>query len=316
MHRSTPPRPPRALVQGLLGVALLLLAGCSSTDDKLNADNVDKDYNPMGPASRAEDRIGKYLGDLSTSMNAWNGMTLNAATKEEQRKQNLLEVNIRERVNNRFPEILMELETGPDRNRVISAAAVGFSRDPAALSPLIAALDDTNEQVVSNALLGLGMFCSPETPLGKVGDLLRYSTDSTTRWSAADCALSLVAAGASTEGIIEPARAGLTDAEEPMVMAQCALLLAMAGDTDSIDALGDLLFDDAPIVSTSAARALAWLGNHHDEFEGSAARALFAAMEAGDRRLQERVRPELIKLSSMDFEYKVEEWEEWVARLP
>jgi len=313
MHRPSLPRRPRAVV---LGATLLLLAGCSSSSDKLNADNVDEGYNPIGPASRAEDRIGKYLGDLSTSINAWNAMTLNAATKEEARKQNLLEVNIRERVNNRFPEILTELETGPDRNRVIAAAAVGFSRDPAALSPLIAALDDTNEQVISNALLGLGMFASPETPLGKVGDLLRYSTDSKTRWSAADCALSLVAAGASTEGIIEPARAGLTDAEEPMVIAQCALLLAMAGDTDSIDALGDLLFDELPIVSTSAARALAWLGNHHDEYEGPAARALFAAMEAGDRRLQERVRPELIRLSSRDYEYKVDEWEEWVERLP
>ena len=317
MHLPTRTRRATVGLTPLCGALLLLLTGCSSTGDSASsAENVDEGYNPIGPATRAEDRIGKYLGDLSTSMNAWNAMTLEAATKDEIRKQKLLEVNIRERVDNRFAEILTELESGPDRNRVIAAAAVGFSEDPAALSPLIAALDDPNDQVVSNALLGLGMLSLPETPLGKVGDLLRYSPDPKTRWSAADCALTLVAAGAASEGIVEPARAGLTDVEEPMVVSQCALILALSGDTESVDSLADLLFDEVNLVVTSAARALAYLGNNHDEVNGAAARALFAAMEAGDRRIQRIVRTELIRLSGRDFEYDVDEWEEWVDRLP
>ena len=300
----------------LLLALLPLAASCASTGDETIEAELIEEYQPLGPDTRADDSIGKYLGDLSTSISAWNTMTLDAANDLERRKRSLLEINIRERVDKRFPELLTELETGPPRNRVIAAGALGFASDPAALSPLVAALDDPNERVVANALMGLGILASPDTPLGEVALLLRSSPDPNTRWSAADCALSVVTAGGDAEAVRDAARAGLTDPDEPMVRSMCSMILALSEDVESVDALGELLFDDTPLVSTAAARALAYLGDRKDEANGEAARALFAAFATEDRELRERVRPALVKLSRRNFEDDLEEWKEWVDRLP
>lgn len=310
MPRSSPS--PRALLLVLLPLA----GGCASTPEEGIPVESIEEYRPIGPETRAADSIGKYLGDLSTSISAWNTMALEAANERERRKHSLLELNIRERVDKRFPEILAELETGPPRNRVIAAAALGFASDPAALSPLVVALDDPNERVAANALMGLGILASPDTPLEPVAELLRGSPDPNTRWSAADCALSVVTAGGDGEAVRDAARAGLADPEEPMVRSMCAMILALSGDADSVDALGELLYDEVPLVSTAAARALWYLGEHEDQANGDAARALFAAFSGGERELRERVRPALIKLSKRDFEDDLEEWKEWVDRLP
>ncbi|MFT7486626.1 MAG: HEAT repeat protein [Candidatus Paceibacteria bacterium] len=309
------------LARSLAAASVILLlgfaTGCASTEnDHSIASTDDETYRPMGPASRRDDSIGKYLADLSTSISAWNSKTIAASNDSDRRKQALLEINIRERARNRFGEILLQLETGPEHNRVIAAAAIGFAGQEEALSPLLAALDDTSDKVVGNALLGLGTLGSKETPLHKVGDLLRYSPNSRTRWSAADCALSLVAAGADPDGIKEAARSGLTDAEEPIVRTQSALILAFIGDTDSIEALGDLVFDEVPLVSSSAAQALAFLGRKHPEAAGPAARALYTALAEGKRDLQLRVHPSLVRLSRRDYDLDLKLWDEWVRRLP
>ena len=304
----------------LLGATLLalsLLASCA-TDGGGSSDVVDdsKTFEALGLSSRSDDSTGKYLADLSTSMNAWMDKTMTATTRQERNKQGLLELNIRERVRNRQAEILTELETGPVKNRIIAAAAIGFSNDPAVLSPLLAALDDPNEKVVSNALLGLTVLGSPDTPLGRVAELMTYSTDPKTRWSASNCARTLVEAGADSAPVLSAARSGLTDVEEPMVRTQCALILARLKDVDSIDALALLLYDETPIVSVSAAKSLAYLGREVDTAKGDAARALVTAMAEGDRQLRLRVHPSLVELSHRNFELDIEEWQDWVARLP
>lgn len=316
MHDSTPTPAARRRRPPFCWLPLLLTLGCATTSGDAELDPGDETYRPMGPASRMDDSVGKYLADLSTSINAWMDKTLTASTQQETRKQALLETNIRERVRNRQDEILGELETGPDRNRVIAAGALGFSNDPAMVSPLLASLDDPNEKVVGNALMSLGVLCRPETPLYKVGEILRYSANPHNRWSAADCGLSLVAAGAQHDGIVEPARAGLTDAEEPMVRALSAKILALTGDTESIDALGNLLYDEIPLVSRSASQALAFIGSRNEHHQGKAARALVRALAEGDRDLRLRIHPSLTQLSQRDYGLDVEEWERWVAKLP
>lgn len=316
MHHSTPTRPRRSCALGLF-LASALAAGCATTSSDSEIDPAtDETYRPLGPASRMDDSIGKYLADLSTSINAWMEKTLTASTQQERRKQVLLETNIRERVRNRYDEILSQLETGPERNRVIAAGALGFSDEPSAVSPLLASLEDPNPKIVGNALMSLGVLGQPETPLHEIGQLLRYSPNAKTRWSAADCAVSLIVVGADTGGILEPARAGLTDAEEPIVRALSAQILALVGDTDSIDALGSLLYDEIPLVSRAAAKALAYLGDKHERSKSKATRALFRALADGERELQLRVLPPLTRLSDRNYELDIEEWERWVKTLP
>ena len=319
MRHSTCLHPSRAGVGSTLLFAFLLFGfgSCASTASDKEIDPAeDETFRPLGPASRINDSMGKYLADLSSSIKAWNEKTLTAATTQERTKQSLLEINISERVHLRHAEILGELENGPERNRIIAAAALGFSGDSSDLSPLLAALDDRNPLVVSNALLGLGTLASPETPLHRVGELMRYSLHPKTRWSAADCALSLIASGANSDGILEPARAGLTDAEEPMVRAQSALILCLIADTDSIEALGNLLFDEVPIVSVSAAKSLAYIGTENPQFAAPAARALYRGMVEGERNLQLRVHPSMVKLSQKDYGLQLDEWAKWISKLP
>ena len=95
-----------------------------------------------------------------------------------------------------------------------------------------------------------------------------------------------------------------------------ALILARLKDVDSIDALALLLYDETPIVSVSAAKSLAYLGREVDTAKGDAARALVTAMAEGDRQLRLRVHPSLVELSHRNFELDIEEWQDWVARLP
>ena len=101
-----------------------------------------------------------------------------------------------------------------------------------------------------------------------------------------------------------------------MVRTQCALILARLEDTESIDALAILLYDETPIVSSSAARALAYIGRKVDTSKGDAARALVTALIEGDRAMRLRVHPALVELSRRDYELDTEEWSRWVARLP
>lgn len=313
MHR------PSSLGRALTLAAFTLsvsLCGCA-TDGAGSSEVTDAEtFEALGPSTRSDDSIGKYLADLSTSMNAWMQKTMNAANEKERNKQSLLEINIRERVRNREDEILSQLETGPAKNRVIAAAALGFSDDPSVLSPLLAALDDRNPKVVSNALLGLTVLNSPETPLAPVAELLKYGEDPKTRWSAANCARSLIEAGAEGKPVLEAARGGLADVEEPMVRSQCALILARLEDAQSIDALTLLLYDETPLVSVTAGRSLAYIGRRVDTAKGDAARALVTALSEGDRELRLRIHPSLVELSRRDYELDIEEWTRWVSRLP
>ena len=300
-----------------LGLALCaLFAGCATDGSTAEPVTDEETFEALGPSTRSDDAIGKYLTDLSTSMNAWMQKTMNAATEQERNKQSLLEINIRERVRNRKDEILVQLEAGPAKNRIIAAAALGFSDDPSVLSPLLAALDDRNPKVVSNALLGLTVLNSPETPLAPVAELLKYGEDPKTRWSAANCARSLIEAGADGDPVLEAARGGLADVEEPMVRSQCALILARLEDEESIDALTLLLYDETPLVSVTAGRSLAYIGRRVDTAKGDAARSLVTALTEGDRELRLRIHPSLVELSRRDYELDIEEWTRWVSRLP
>jgi hypothetical protein len=305
---------PKDAAGRLLAVLLLLLSSCVSSPDPVVEDEFD--YESLGPATREGHSIGKYLADLSTSMSAWMEKTMNASTSQDREKQSLLEINIRERVRNRQEEIQLELETGPTQNRITAAAALGFSSDPAMLSPLLAALDDPNEKVVGNAILGLTMLNSPDTPMERIGELVRHSANPKTRWSAANCVRSLVEAGADGSAVLDSVRAGLTDLEEPMVRSQCALTIALTGDAESIPALDLLLYDPVPLVSRSAAKALSYLGRTLDTAKGDTARALVGALTEGDRELSLRVHPSLTRLSHRDFGMDEEAWTEWALRLP
>lgn len=313
------PAPPscsarRRLLLAPLPLLGLLVASCASSGAKSSSREV-QPYASPAAAVGEEVSIGKYLTDLSASINAWASKTWTASGNEDRRKQDLLELHIMERAHRRKMELIQELEAGPVRNRVIAAAALGFTREPDVLSPLLAALDDPERKVVANALLGLALLQSADTPPSRVCALLANHPDSRVRWSAAYCARSIVQVGVREECLTRSARLGLSD-EEPMVRSQCALLLAQLDDAESLDGIEALLYDDIPLVSAAASRSIRVLGQSLPQQKGRAARALARAMRDGDRKLRLRVLPDLVQLSGRDHQLDAAAWMNWAASLP
>ena len=111
------------------------------------------------------------------------------------------------------------------------------------------------------------------------------------------------------------ARAALLDSE-PVVRAQCSLLLAIHGDADSFDAMEALIRDPVPLVSAAAIGAVGMLGQKSPERRGDCARALARELDAPDVERRRRARKSLVRLSGRDYGDNVDQWRAWVSRLP
>ena len=125
----------------------------------------------------------------------------------------------------------------------------------------------------------------------------------------------LVTVGDEDSCAAESARLALADSE-PGVVAQCAAVLGLLEDAESLQALTDLLYADAPLVARAAAAAVSSIGMAHDELKGEAARALANAYDRVGRTARTRVKKELIRMRGYDLGDDAEEWVDWAYRLP
>lgn len=300
----------------VLGACLLALCGssCASTDS--GAKNDFKDTVPyIRPAAQLDEPIGKFLADLDWQINAWCQLVLTADGDKDRHKASLLEQNLSYVTSRRVHELIQQLEAGPLNNRVVAAAALGFSQAVEAQSPLLSALEERDTRVVGNALLGLAILENPDTPLERIAELLETSTDAGVRRMAAYAARQVAGKATLDEGMLDAARRGLLD-EEPGVRAQCALLLAQATDTESIDFIADMLYDEVPLVSSAAAWSLAEIGRDSTHHKGQTGRALAGSLERLNNRKSARVIAALVYLSGQNHGREPEAWKEWAHRLP
>jgi hypothetical protein len=296
---------------------LALASACASTSQS-SKESDGAPERPIGPiveATNTPDSIGALLAKLDASIRAWTTLTMTARTADERKKASLLEQNLMYLTHNRVNELIEQLETGPPYNQIVAAAALGFTRDPEAHSPLIAALESTNTDVVSNALLGIALLGRIDTPLDRVCTLLSTSPDAWVRSNAAQCLSSLTHAGANAECVVTTARAGLAD-EEPVVRSQCALILANQLDTESIPGLEALLQDPVTLVAAASARGLAYLGTQSAPHKGTAARALATAYAKSSESLRPHLLQSQIELAGVSYGEAPEEWSAWSRELP
>ena len=300
-----------------LSLALAAAAGCRSTPQAAPAD----DANPKQPieeivaAENTPDSIGKVLVDLDARIRAWTNLTMTAVSDGDRRKARQLEQNLMFVAHKRRDELIAELESGPPNNRIVAASALGFTREAEAHSPLIAALEDSNVQVVSNALLGLALLGRADTPLERICDLLQTSTVGSVRSNAALCAANLVQAGARADCLLPSARFGLLDVE-PGVRSQSALILAALVDRESLTAIGERIYDPVPLVGAACARAVAHVGLESPHDKGQAARILVKAFEDTDGPVRMQVQRGLASLAGGNYGEELKEWKQWAARLP
>ena len=297
---------------GTLLLLALVAAGCSSTGKR--REPLIEDLGPQVFPNPAPEPIGKFLADLDTSIRDWTTLTHTARTSEERRMARLLELDLNRRAYPRRDELVEQLETGPPYNRVRAATALGFTRAVEAQSPLLAALEDPDPDVVHNALLGLALLERPDTPLERIAELAARDADPHTRGNAAYALRSIVQAGGRSEVVLPAARLGLAD-PEPLVRVQSALTLGVLGDEASLQRLADLAHDPTPLVRQASLRAIVLIGEEARGGKGPAARAL-TAMLAAPGKDEALVRRSLIELAGIDYGKDLEPWVEWANRLP
>lgn len=306
-------------------LVLALGVGCaSSAPEKTPAEEAAEQTRNAAPehpiaeiveGTRSPEPIGKLLNTLDHQITAWNNLFLAAATETDRAKARTLEKSIMTLTHNRRQEILAELESGPLTNRIVAAAALGFTRDPAIQSPLLAALDDTEPQVVASALLGLWLLGRQDTPLDRIATLMTNGETDEVRTNAALCLSTLVKAGARSPSAIPALRVGLLD-RGPTVRAQCALALAELGDTESFQAIADMLSDPTTLVSAASARSLAYMATTDGKMRGKAARALVSAWLHAEDPARTSIYKSMVELSGTNYGSDEEEWLKWATRLP
>ncbi|MBL8859089.1 MAG: HEAT repeat domain-containing protein [Planctomycetes bacterium] len=304
----------------VLALSLALFAtGCRSSGSQSNALDPDREIKPIGAlveSTKKPESIGKFLADTNSAIKAWNNLTIAAQTPAEQSRARDLELHIQTVTHQRRSEIINELESGPLNNRIVAAAALGFTRDEEAQSPLLNALSDRHAEVVSSALIGLWLLDRQDTPVDRICPLLSSSNGEDVRSNAALLLARLCSGGKKYDCALTMARVGVID-PSPTVRAHCTMILAHQLDTDSLQALVDRLYDETGLVASAAARALAHIGSSVAQSKGQAARGLVKAWIATkDSKRKDVIFRAQVELAQSNYGSDEKEWIKWAERLP
>ena len=293
----------------LLPALVLLSSACATPPEEPEGEP----YTP--PAIQEPDSIGYYLTQLDNQLQEWSELKLEGRTEQDWRTLRALEQVLNQTTLKRKDDLLAELDSPSPSNRSIAAIALGFTRDEEVASPLLNALADPNDLVSHNALLGLGVLASPTTPLARICFILANDPDPYTRSNAAFAMGAIVEAGGRDECTVETCRDALID-ENPGVRAQAATILGLLFDHESIQPLGDLLYDDIPLVARASAAALSSIGRRKVEEKGKVARLLMDAASRRAPKYSDLILGEVRRLSDKNYGDDLELWTEWAHRLP
>lgn len=291
-----------------------LTSGCLSSNAK------PEDSGPRNYTARVTDSenysVGLIISKLDASLRQWSALAATGDKDKDGRRGLAIKEELRHRSRKYYWTLVEQLETGPVRNRMVCAMALGFSNNPDALSVLISALDDTDQRVEINALIGISVLASEDTPLSVLTSRMKEHSNPQARAMASSALVYCLQAGAVGENIKDAGRLGLTDSE-PIVRMRSALILAEVGDGESIDTLSGLLYDEVPLVRRAARQSLTHLGMTDDHFRGDAARALATALTKADNNADETsLILYLQKLSRINHGDDADEWMSWANQMP
>lgn len=308
--------PPRSLgpirrgpAAGATAVALALLFSSCQSDPAPEPEA----WTP--PPVTEPSGTGFFLVELDNRLLAWQKLRLEASSRSDKRLLRGLERELTQQTSKRQEELLDELASPSPKNRAIAAIALGFTGDPTAVGPMLAALGDSDSLVRNNALVGLGILGHGETPMARLCYLLETDPDPWTRNNAAFAIQAVVAAGGTDDCVLTSCREALVDLE-PGVRAQSASVLGLLVDSDSVEDLDDLLYDEVRLVSAAASAALANIGRRDLTVKGKAARALVDAVDRVDEDFQPHILTELIRLAELSYGDDFEAWTEWAYKMP
>lgn len=313
------PSHPRFVTALTLAMVAGFMASCASTPESPSGVPL-SDAEPIGKDRTDQRTTGLVLAELDRSIRAWNTLVLTGNPAKDNPRMGYLEEAIIHQAKSRLDMLIEQLESGPLVNRRIAATAIGFSGKDDALSPLLNALEDPDDQVVANALLGLSILGSPTTPIGGIARLFSDRSQTIEIRNNAGRTLRATSPNSLSESsrnlVIESACAAIGD-EEPSVVVYAMLLLAELKDTESMDRIALRLDDPSPLVGRAASRSLAYIGSIDDHSKGPATRALVAALKRVDARtVLPSVYKDLQKLSQVNYGDDIDAWIRYAANLP
>jgi len=332
-NESTQPsrntRSSRIRTAALAGAALGVvgLCACASADKKKATDEAGlaTTTQPADPTAfnpeiaKDRRRVGLLLAELDQKLRTWQGLVISGDRAKDAHKLAVVEKSIAYDAAKHEQDLVDQLLGGPPNNRRIAAAAIGFARSPATLGPLLAALQDSDIEVVTNALLSLGTLRDPATPLASIASLMAEHTDAKVRVNAGRALRTLlpVVNDQSEFGAVRSAaQLALGDPEAP-ARTNALLLLAELRDTESLDRIALAIDDGVPMVAQAASRSVAFIGSHEPEHKGRAGRVLAAAFVRGaNRNIRVTLLQDLQTLSGKNFGNDSDAWLEWANRLP
>lgn len=295
---------------GILVIAALgagLVAGSCRSSSSNSSSNTPEPYRAAKEDSTEE--IGSYIVKLDRLLVQWNDAMSKPETKKTLDLRRALAGEIERRVKLRFDELRHQLEMSPVvRNREIVAAAIGFSRMPEALSPLINACADYIPTVREKALLGLSRLKDKNTPVDMIAAKLGPESTDGEQWNASLALKNLAEAGTNMAPALQYLRSGLGSLN-PTVRVHCAVAVGHARDAASTPILINMLKDSRPLVAAAAASALGIMG------DPETANALIDAMGSQEYAVRTEARSALKRMNNgQDLGPNAGPWRRWNQR--
>lgn len=251
--------------------------------------------------------------NLNQLLKSWQDAAILKQSSKNARLHDSLQEMLTRTVYLNFDTILDQLEHGPQPNRVIAAAALGFSRipenpqfpqvHPRALPALLQALDSGDDAIVENALLGLRVLADPSTPLDRVLPLLTGHHNPDVRANAALCIATVVQPGKS-DRVLPYVLPALKD-EDPKVRNHAVNIVRALKDPGAVSALVPLLADRYELIRANTARTLGDLGDL------SACPALIEQVDHPKQIVRFWCLEALKKLTGKDYGFNKKKWADW-----
>jgi hypothetical protein len=304
-----------------LAVALLVwlagLCGCSSAPDQQTdpADPalIQEEKDRQARMAEAETRLadpGRLLISLDQVLDRYLQYMLVGDPAGEGKNASKLRSYLEKTATEHFETLVHELDR-PEfpRNRAIAAGAIGFSKNPLALDPLLNALNATEPDVLSNATFGLGILADARTPPELLARVIESSSQSSEiRGGAAWSMLQIQETVADAEpylAIWARVLGGGLEANPPEVLVSAVRGLGLSRDAKYRGVVEPFVSHPTPLVRAAAAVAL---GRFRDREALPALIALIGPAESNQNvRLASRKALQALA-GGEDHGYDVEEW--------
>lgn len=218
----------------------------------------------FSPRSEQAAAIGRLIVDCDQHLRAWSEAMAQARDPKNQELVTYTTQALGVLVAKNRDILENQAVSGASRNRAIACAALGFSGDFAVTPLLLNGVSSENPEVVSKALLGLGVLADPNTSMAPIRSAVFAANANDSTHSNAAFALFQISIKnqKDPDGSMGAILEGLLRSPLPSVRAQCALSLGLIHANLSVPPITDLLAGDAvPDVRTAAAYALGQIGS-------------------------------------------------------